>query len=274
MANNNKESQLTKLPYHNNMPGPLRSEVTLTIQTREAQKLVTGRRVELADPIHHNKRNVEHIMGLPSFGRRMNAIWIAAQYDDPYADWFLLQIESALTSAKAIITNKTQELGQLLENVDAIKIKTSHSISPVDIHLNFANPYGYMGAYLVADFDALACALLTAWHIGLLDRAPQREILASTSKSIRRLFLLTTRWQFTGMTRTSLRADEQIAQVAQTKMGPLPQEILDLKQRAKIAPEIRSVHAFVLPTASEETLPSSTVPVISDNQELDIAGSS
>ena len=260
MTSKNNDTGKDALLNSLNSPGSLRSEFLLTIQTREAQKLVAGRRVEIADPLHQSTRQVEHIMGLPSFGKRMSGLWVAAQYDDPYADWYLLQIETALNAAKNAIAEKTKELSQLLGNVDAIKIKASHSISPIEFNLSFANPYGYQGAYLIAEFDALACAVMTAWHIGLIDRKPKREILASASKLIRRAFLLSTRWQFTGATRTAIRANEQTAQEAQIKMGILPQEILDLKQRAKIAPEIRSAHAFVLPTTSEGLSKLTNVP--------------
>jgi integrating conjugative element protein (TIGR03761 family) len=242
------------------IPGPLRSEAILTIQTRAAQKLVAGRKMQIADPFNHQKKVVEHIMGVYSFGRRMNAIWIAAQYDDPYADWFLLQVESALETAKSTITEKTKELSQILESVDAIKIQTSHSIKPVVIKLSFANPYGYMGAYLVAEFDALSCAVLTAWHIGLVDRVPKRDIMVTASKMVRRAFLLSTRWHFTGATRSAILAGEPIAAEAQTKMGELPQEILDITHRAKFAPDIRSVLDFVLPTSTENPSMGIAVP--------------
>jgi integrating conjugative element protein (TIGR03761 family) len=234
----------------NELPGPLRNEVVLTTHTREAQKLIVGRKKRLNDPFDLDKKIVENIMGLYSFGKRMNAIWVAAQYDDPYADWFLLQVELALAAGKKAFTNKREELNQLLESVDVIKITTSHSIKPVEANISFANPYGYMGAYLVAEYDALACTLLTAWHIGLIDREPKHALIKGHSKLIRRVFYLSTQWHFTGVTRSAMTAGDPASLEAKAKMGELPQEFLDRSTRAQHAPEIRSVLDFVLPTAS------------------------
>lgn len=234
----------------NEIPGPLRNEVVLTIHTREAQRLIVGRKKRLNDPFDLDKKIVENIMGVYSFGKRMNAIWIAAQYDDPYADWFLLQVEEALATGKKSLFDKRQELTQLLEAVDAIKITTAHSIKPVEATISFANPYGYMGAYLVAEYDALACAMLTAWHIGLMDREPKHAMIKANSRLIRRVFYLSTRWHFTGVTRSAMTAGEPASIEAKAKMGELPQAVLDRSTRAQHAPEIRSVLDFVLPTAS------------------------
>ncbi len=64
-------------------PGKLRSEAKIVIQTRQAQKLVKGR---------ERREGVQPIIGMLSFGRRMKQLWLSAQHDDPYADWYLLQI--------------------------------------------------------------------------------------------------------------------------------------------------------------------------------------
>ena len=248
MALNQNVLQKQILPTHQDSPGSLRSEVSLTIQTREAQKLLEGRRAEVTNPTDTKARQIESIIGLTSFGRRMSALWVAAQYDDPYADWYLLQIELALNEAKNVIGGRAKELSSLLASMDAVKIKSSHSVSPIEIPLNFGNPYGYQGAYLIADFDALVCSVMTAWHIGLLDRSLRRTIVSAAGKQIRRAFLLPTRWRFTGVTRSLIRTGDPVVQQAQARMGELPQDVLDLKRRAKIAPEIRSASVFILPT--------------------------
>ncbi len=234
----------------NEIPGPLRNEVVMTIHTREAQKLIVGRRKRLNDPFDLDKKVVENIIGVYSFGKRMNAIWIASQYDDPYADWFLLQIEDALAEGKQVFVDKRQELTELFDAVNAIKITQASSIKPIEATISFANPYGYMGAYLVAEYDALVCALLTAVHIGLIDRDPKNSLTQAASKLIRRVFYLSTRWQFTGVSRRAVVTEEPAAVDAKAKMGDVPPEILNRSLRAKHAPEIRSVLDFVLPSTT------------------------
>jgi integrating conjugative element protein (TIGR03761 family) len=234
-------------------PGPLRSEASLEIQTREAQKLVVGRQVDIDSG--GSVRKVEHIVGLHSFGRRMGKIWVAAQHDDPFADWYLLQVETALNTAKITISAKNIVLSQLMDGVNAIKIKTSQSINPVSVDLHFSNPYGYIAAYLIAEFDSLACTVLTASHIGLIDRSLRTKMMESASKLIRKAFLLSAQWRFTGVTRAAIRADEMTAQTACDLMGELPNDHLELKLRAKIAPEIRTGQSFVLPRQEAGQMP-------------------
>ena len=235
-------------------PGPLRSAAVLTLQTKEAQKLILGRTSETTEANQNIASKSEYIMGLQDFGRRMNRIWLAAQQDDPYADWYLWKIEAALHTAKVRVSTQTEELSQLLDSMQAIKIKISQSTDPINIELNFANPYGYIAAYLVAEFDALACRVLTAWHIGLLDRAPGLAMLNTTSGFIRTSFGLSSHWHFTGVTRAAVHHNDSLAQQAKARMGKLPQEIIDLQQRAKMAPEIKLFSLSPNPSQTESIL--------------------
>lgn len=146
-------------------PGRLRGDANLVVQTRRAQQLVYGRR---------KTDEKEHITGLVRYGMNMKGIWNAASRDDPYADYALLRIENALTKARQTINTLRKETESLLENAAAgVQIDVAHSLEPVRIPLQFANAYGYMGAYVIADYDQLVCAILTARHVGLM---PQENI--------------------------------------------------------------------------------------------------
>ena len=146
-------------------PGRLRGEANLVVQTRRAQQLVYGRR---------KTEEKEHITGLVRYGMNMKGIWNAASRDDPYADFALLRIENALTQARQTISALRKEIEDLLANAAVgVQIDIAHSLEPVRIPLQFANAYGYMGAYVIADYDQLVCAILTARYVGLL---PQENI--------------------------------------------------------------------------------------------------
>ncbi|HSH43770.1 MAG TPA: TIGR03761 family integrating conjugative element protein, partial [Arenicellales bacterium] len=134
-------------------PGTLRGEASLLIQTRQAQRLVYGRR--------HSQEQAG-IIGLVRFGMLMKRIWTAAMQDDPYADWFLLQVHEALEAGRALTQELKVHVDALLAGVDGVEITVAHSLKPVRVPLQFANPYGYMGAYVIADFDELVCSVLTA----------------------------------------------------------------------------------------------------------------
>lgn len=71
-------------------PGPLRSESWITLQTRQAQRLVSGRRAENGTP---------GIVGLTRFASMLRPLWTAARADDPWADWWLLAETQRLSEA-------------------------------------------------------------------------------------------------------------------------------------------------------------------------------
>ena len=227
-------------------PGLLRGSASLDIQTRQAQRLVYGRR---------RTENKEHIIGLVRFGMNMKRIWSSAGRDDPYADWTLLQVEEALNSTREFINTLRQETESLLEAAaTGVQINIAHSLEPVRVPLQFANAFGYMGAYLIADFDQLVCAILTGRHVGLIQRGNSDKALHNCARRVRHAFALSGLWKFTLVTRTDIRNNTPIAlkaKEAMAIMGELPQEVLDGSCRARIAPEINATDAPSLEEAED-----------------------
>jgi len=214
-------------------PGTLRGDASLDIQTRQAQRLVYGRR---------KTEDKEHIIGLVRFGMNMKRIWTSAGRDDPYADWTLLLVEDALNKAREKINALRQETETLLTSAAAgIQIDVAHSLEPVRIPLQFANAYGYMGAYLIADYDQLVRTILTARHVGLAPRDKSTKALHDSAKLVRHAFALSARWKFTLVTRSDVINTTPMAQKANdamSMMGELPQVVIEGAQRAQVAPEI------------------------------------
>ena len=227
-------------------PGLLRGSASLDIQTRQAQRLVYGRR---------RTESKEHIIGLVRFGMNMKRIWSSAGRDDPYADWTLLQVEEALNSTRESINTLRQETESLLETAAiGVQINIAHSLQPVRVPLQFANAFGYMGAYLIADFDQLVCAILTGRHVGLIQRGNSDKALHNCARRVRHAFALSGLWKFTLVTRADMRNGTPIAQKARQAMaimGELPQEVLDGSHRAQIAPEVNTVDS-ALPDVAED----------------------
>jgi|GEM_PF-568987 len=211
-------------------PGGLRSETRMTIQTRQAQKIVVGRR---------RGKDVQPIIGLLDFGRRMKLLWLSAQADDPYADWYLLRIEESINEAKTVIVEKKQWLDEVLNAMDGFDVGIAHSLEPIQVSIVFQNPYGYMGAYLVSDYDALCCSVFTASHIGLIDRKMANSIMNAAGKSIRRTFDMVAKWKFTGVTREDIQVKNPSGIRAIETYGECPEPVLDKTKRANISPEIR-----------------------------------
>jgi len=211
-------------------PGGLRSETRMTIQTRQAQKIVVGRR---------KGKDIQPIIGLLDFGRRMKLLWLSAQADDPYADWYLLKIETSINDAKTVILEKTDWLDEVLNSMDGFDVGIAHSLEPIQVSIVFQNPYGYMGAYLVSDYDALCCSVFTASHIGLIDRKMANSVMDAAGRSVRRTFDMAAKWKFTGVTREDIQSQNLSGLRAIETYGECPEPILLKSKRAKISPAIR-----------------------------------
>jgi integrating conjugative element protein (TIGR03761 family) len=211
-------------------PGTLRGSASLPIETRQAQRLVYGRRESAEQPA---------IVGLVRFALLMKRLWLSAMLDDPYADWFLIRVLEALDSGRQAIGDRRRELDALLANAAGVQIEVARSLKPVSVPLQFATPYGYMGAYLIADFDALARRVLTARHVGLLAREEAERLLQRGGRPIRHAFCLPLRWTHCAIDRDDVRQHTQRAQAARLAMGELPQDVLEGTRRAAHAPAIR-----------------------------------
>ncbi|MCG5526395.1 TIGR03761 family integrating conjugative element protein [Ectothiorhodospira haloalkaliphila] len=211
-------------------PGGLRSEVVLQIQTRQAQRLVLGRAAGPDKPA---------IIGLVRFGMIVRRIWDSAARDDPYADAALLRILEALEQGREDVNQRQQRIQNQLDGVDGIAIGLAQTLTPVRIPLNFANPYGYMGAYLICDFDRLARTLLTARHVGMLDRDTSERMLYQGGRKVRRAFAAAQAWRHCAVTRADLLADNARARSAIEAMGTLPPDVIQGETRPRIAPDIR-----------------------------------
>lgn len=213
-------------------PGALRSQTSLEIQTRQAQRLVYGRRAEGGKPA---------IFGLLRFGTMLRPIWEGAATDDPWADWCLVQIESQLLEAREAMENLMHQVRQQLQSRPAMDVEVAQSVEPIKVDLTFTSPYAFMGAYLLADYDVLVRAVLTGRHIGLFDRDTAERTLREGGRIVRRVFNTAQGYKYLGVCREDLRQGTQKAERATDMLGALPQAVIDGTLRAAHAPDIRPV---------------------------------
>lgn len=207
-------------------PGALRNQASLEIQTRQAQFLLNGRT---------GKRG---IIGLLQFSRIVGDIWLAAQQDDPYADWTLLRIEEAIDKARALIRKQSLATEKSLNTLGSMKIELARTQAPAIVELSFGTPYGFMGAYLLSDYDELARSVLTAQHCALVDRDRAGGLIRTGGNAVRGVYQLPTAWRRTDMTREEMHKGSDAAVNAAQLMGDLPVDVLEMKRRAKFAPRI------------------------------------
>jgi integrating conjugative element protein (TIGR03761 family) len=217
-------------PLATETPGPLRNEVWLTLQTRPAQLIFSGR---LATP------EKPHILGVTRFGAILSHIKVCVYADDPYADWWLIKVEEALAQASAEIKSLCTSMQNRLKPTPAVEIAIAESLHPLRVPLQFRNPYAYQVGFILAEFDTLVRGVLTARHVGLMDQREAERCIATGGRALRRTLGTACGYKFLGVKRTDIAEGNAKAQLARERMGEVPPEVLDGTRRARFAPERR-----------------------------------
>lgn len=211
-------------------PGVLRGSATLTLQTRQAQRLVQGRPLSAEKPA---------IIGLLGFAKLVRTLWHGARADDPYADWWLLQVDDALHQAERALAGMGLGIENRFETLGAIDVSVPVSAKPARIALNFNNPYAFQAAGLIGRFDALACKVLSARYVGLIGRDASEKTLHQGGRWVRRALQSPVGYRFLGVTRDDIVQSTAKAIQAREAMGVIPDDVLRGVRRASHAPAVR-----------------------------------
>lgn len=208
-------------------PGALHGQAWLTVQTRQAQRLIRGR---------NGNANKPAIIGLVGFADRLRVIWQAARNDDPYADWWLVKVHEALERVRDLVKNEQAALDAQLEQLTALEVAVAESMKPFRIALQFANPYAYRGAQLIAEYDRFVRTLLTAHHVGVLTGAAMEDLLNICARKIRGVFAVPQGYHFLNVDRAALQQGTANASRARQVMGDVPEDVLSGAHQAPLAP--------------------------------------
>jgi len=222
-----QEPVTTAPPKAADMPGALRGQAWLTLQTRQALRLVRGRK-----PI----RGKPAILGLVQFAERLRLIWQAARDDDPWADWWLIRVHESVEASARYFEDRKTKLEDLLARDPAMDITVAGSERPSRVPLQFANPYAYRGARLLGQYDTLVCMVLTVRRVGLLDSEGSDQVIRSCGRKLRSTFTVVHEYRFTGVSRELLVRGDAKSDAARAAMGEVPDEIVDGELRAPITP--------------------------------------
>ena len=220
-------------------PGALQGRIILRVHSFEAERLVRGRRLSEKKP---------SIIGLLGFANLVHPIWRAAMANDPYADWWLLKVDEALGLALNALAEKCEDLEQRLNETDALSIDVAHSVKPVQIPLDFADPYAFRATRIITAYDRLIRIALTARFVGLLTRLEAEETVNQGGNVTRRAFTSPLGFRDTGVTRRDVAQGSEQAKKAQTLMGELPLDVFDGTRRAPYAPAVPLLGNLERPT--------------------------
>jgi len=223
--------------WHANQPGPVRSPAVapgalrggawLTLQTRHAGRLLKGRPGTAGKP---------PIIGLLGFADRLRLIWQGIRANDPYAEWWLVKVDQTLARAEAELQALRTDMDTRSAASDGLEIDVATSLEPTRIKLEFANPYAYRGARLLASYDGFARPVLSAGHVGLIGREDTERYLHAGARPVRRAFASAQGYRFLGVTREEIEQQTAKAKQAIEAMGELSPEILSGELRAGLLP--------------------------------------
>jgi integrating conjugative element protein (TIGR03761 family) len=203
---------------HPLVPGKLRGEAVLTLQTQQAARLVRGRPQTADKPA---------ILGLLSFAALCRTIWHGSRADDPYADWWQRRVDSALAQSRLEIDTAEAQLDGVLATDDGFTVEPARSEKPMRIALNFTNPDAFRAAQLIGRYDRLACRALTLGHTGGLARQDAMRLVNTGGRAVRRALQSAVGYRMLGIDRDAVRQQTARAAYARQLMGECPNSLLD-----------------------------------------------
>ena len=215
-------------------PGRMTGDVKIILHTRQAHRLYHGRRRD-------SKNNIEPVTGLIRFAGQMNQIWLASGRDDPYADYFLFEIERAIESADETIKELVEGLEAKNEKLAqrGYRITLQESSQPIELSLKFAPEFTHKAALTLLEYDYLVRLVLSLRHAAILKREEANHYLFSAAARIRHAFEMSLRYKRTMITRDDIAANNGRAQDAADKLRiKLPQPILEGTIRAEVSPPL------------------------------------
>ncbi|WP_296258002.1 MULTISPECIES: PFL_4669 family integrating conjugative element protein [unclassified Pseudomonas] len=208
--------------------GSLRSSMTLTLHTHHAARLWQGRIA---------REGVHAIMGMAGYIGVTNLLKQASSQDDPFADWFMLQLEEKLAQAKSEMLALTEQVSLVERDLPTqIDIGDNLNIHPVTLPLFIGSQLGFLAVYLLTDYDTLVRRVLLAHHTALIGRSDMEIWIDRGAHQLRSLFGLAQRYRLAGVSRGDMAANNARAREAVEKFGLPPQDILEGTRRSQFAP--------------------------------------
>lgn len=232
--------------------GPLRSAITIELHTHRAVQLWQGRQSS-ASPEGHP---LHPIIGIPRFLNLLNIIRMDSSLDNPCADLYMLKLEERLLHARREMDRMTGSVNGIFNLLpDTLTVENCLSIQPVRFPVFSASQLGFIGIYLLTDFDKLARNIQLATHMALLNRVECNDLIQRSSGIIRSIFSLAQKYRRIPVNREDFKEDNARAKAATALVGKLPDDILDGSRRSQFAPPLRRTPSTENRTPSTENPP-------------------
>lgn len=219
--------------------GVLRSQMTLQIHTRQASRLWFGRK-----PINGKGG----ILGLNGFLFITNRINIGSRQDDPYCDWWMLQIEEKIDQVNAQLKRLHTQVNEVFASVPpAFTLGENLNVQPANLPVFAGSHLGYLAIFVLAQYDEIVRKALLAHHIALIDHltlehwlAQGDHWLAQGDHCLRSLFATVQDYRYSGINRKDIVLGTAAARIVADKFGKVPPDIMDGSRRSRFSPPLRT----------------------------------
>lgn len=222
---------MSKIAEQTEALGALRSKIELTIHTHHAGRLWTGRGIESGKP---------QIVGMKQFLMICGAIKQNASKNDPYADYWLIQIEDKIHETNAELSAVAEMVKRLISSLPPeLSVEENINLSPLKLPVYTGGQHGYLALRALIEYDRLVRQVLLAHHVALIGRSETEALIRRAGHAIRSLCALSGQYPgYSGTTRDDFAANNAKATAALEKFGELPADVLSGEHRSVFAPVI------------------------------------
>ncbi len=246
--------------------GRLQGTIDAEIHSNQALMLINGRR---------GPGGVA-ITGLMSFAKKANSAYSMSGMNDPFADYFLIQVENRVEE----IIEQVREVGEryhaVLDEALANEVRGTDgrtgrayllsetvSAQPKKFQFRFGH-HASRALYVIVQFDRLAVLIMALAHQGIIDRDAGKKEIDEVWKMLRGMLGLGHNWIVTNCRRQDLKERNSAAVEAIRKLSEKnfvdmrmfggPEEMCDYfaeYPRPKSAPTLRQVPMQAAPVLEQ-----------------------
>lgn len=181
------------------------------------------------------------IYGMLTFARIVGEIYNDSAKDNPYADYFLLKIEACIERCETTVREAMRQIQPLEQQAKILVNRFSEKAQPPSPHqeipLNFASPYGFIGAHLLREFDECVQSTDLCTQCGLLSNRERSRIIKRSTRALRAVYHAVSAYKSLEVTRSDCLASNSRAGEAVNSMGEIPTAVLNGVDIPKYRPE-------------------------------------
>lgn len=236
---------------------PIRAERELILHTELANRMFDGRHGRARCDRHSRAKC--RITGLRLFASRARTIWHDARAGNPFAHWWLIQLERILGEAAKELRVTTEEYERLLKTRSFLEIRKLGASNPHRRQVSFHSPLAYDAARLIAHLDHLLLLLIECARQNLISVKEKITVGRAAARCIQRVFNLALRYKHYDISFKDIARPTAWVPRAVEEMGPIPPEVINGSLRAQCAPVPRkpSGPSYVQPFQPSEKVDSS-----------------